>query len=30
MTIKRKACIAGAYEHPDPQGPDKTVAQLHR
>jgi len=29
MTIKRKACIAGAYEHPTRKAPDKTVAQLH-
>ena len=29
MTISRKACIAGAYEHPTRKAPDKTVAQLH-
>ncbi|MEY3913870.1 MAG: hypothetical protein RL509_1914 [Pseudomonadota bacterium] len=29
MTIKRKACIAGIYEHPTRKAPDKTVAQLH-
>jgi acetyl-CoA C-acetyltransferase len=29
MTIKNKACIAGAYEHPTRKAPDKTVAQLH-
>lgn len=29
MTIRRKACIAGAYEHPTRKAPDKTVAQLH-
>ncbi len=29
MTIKRKACIAGAFEHPTRKAPDKTVAQLH-
>jgi acetyl-CoA C-acetyltransferase len=29
MTIKRKACIVGAYEHPTRKAPDKTVAQLH-
>ena len=29
MTIKRQACIAGAYEHPTRKAPDKTVAQLH-
>jgi len=29
MSIKRKACIAGAYEHPTRHAPDKTVAQLH-
>jgi acetyl-CoA C-acetyltransferase len=29
MTLKRKACIAGAYEHPTRKAPDKTVAQLH-
>ena len=29
MTIKGKACIAGAYEHPTRKAPDKTVAQLH-
>lgn len=29
MTIHRKACIVGAYEHPTRKAPDKTVAQLH-
>jgi len=29
MSIKNKACIAGAYEHPTRKAPDKTVAQLH-
>ena len=29
MTIKGKACIVGAYEHPTRKAPDKTVAQLH-
>src|SRR5271163_1528304 len=29
MTIKGKAFIAGAYEHPTRHAPDKTVAQLH-
>ena len=29
MTIRRRACIAGAYEHPTRKAPDKTVAQLH-
>jgi acetyl-CoA C-acetyltransferase len=29
MTIKGKACIAGAYEHPTRKAPDKTTAQLH-
>jgi acetyl-CoA C-acetyltransferase len=29
MTIKDKAYIAGAYEHPTRHAPDKTVAQLH-
>ena len=29
MTIRRKACIAGAFEHPTRKAPDKTVAQLH-
>ncbi|QFZ84008.1 thiolase domain-containing protein [Variovorax paradoxus] len=29
MSIKRQACIAGAYEHPTRKAPDKTVAQLH-
>jgi hypothetical protein len=29
MSIRRKACIAGAYEHPTRKAPDKTVAQLH-
>ena len=29
MTIRGKACVAGAYEHPTRKAPDKTVAQLH-
>ena len=29
MTIKRAACIVGAYEHPTRKAPDKSVAQLH-
>ena len=29
MTIKRKAYIAGAFEHPTRKAPDKSVAQLH-
>ena len=29
MTIRGKAHIAGAYEHPDRQIPDKSVAQVH-
>ena len=29
MTIRGKACIAGAFEHPTRKAPDKTVAQLH-
>jgi acetyl-CoA C-acetyltransferase len=29
MSIRRKACIAGAYEHPTRKAPEKTVAQLH-
>ena len=29
MTIKGRAYIAGAYEHPTRHAPDKTVAQLH-
>ena len=29
MTIRRKACIVGAYEHPTRKAPDKTIAQLH-
>jgi acetyl-CoA C-acetyltransferase len=29
MTIKGKAYIAGAYEHPTRLAPDKSVAQLH-
>ena len=29
MTIKGKACIAGAFEHPTRKAPDKSVAQLH-
>ncbi|MCW3475634.1 thiolase domain-containing protein [Limobrevibacterium gyesilva] len=29
MTIKGKAYIAGAYEHPTRKAPDKSLAQLH-
>ena len=29
MTIRGKAYIAGAYEHPTRHAPDKSVAQLH-
>ena len=29
MTIKGKACIAGAFEHPTRHAPDKSVAMLH-
>ncbi len=29
MSIKNKACIVGAYEHPTRKAPDKSVAQLH-
>lgn len=29
MSLSRKACIVGAYEHPTRKAPDKTVAQLH-
>ncbi|NYT63511.1 thiolase domain-containing protein [Alcaligenaceae bacterium] len=29
MSIKRKACIAGIYEHPTRKATDKSVAQLH-
>jgi acetyl-CoA C-acetyltransferase len=29
MTIKGKACIVGAYEHPTRHAPDKSHAQLH-
>ncbi|QIL80022.1 thiolase domain-containing protein [Diaphorobacter sp. HDW4A] len=29
MTIKRKACIAGIFEHPTRKATDKSVAQLH-
>jgi len=29
MTIKGKAYIVGAYEHPTRKAPDKSVAQLH-
>jgi acetyl-CoA C-acetyltransferase len=29
MTIKNKACIVGAFEHPTRKAPDKSVAQLH-
>jgi acetyl-CoA C-acetyltransferase len=29
MTISRRACIVGAFEHPTRKAPDKSVAQLH-
>ena len=29
MSLRRRACIAGVYEHPTRKAPDKTVAQLH-
>ncbi|MGE0100223.1 MAG: thiolase domain-containing protein [Hydrogenophaga sp.] len=29
MTIKKKACIAGAWEHPTRKAPDMTTPQLH-
>jgi acetyl-CoA C-acetyltransferase len=29
MTIKGRACIGGAFEHPTRMAPDKSVAQLH-
>jgi acetyl-CoA C-acetyltransferase len=29
MTVRGKACIAGAYEHPTRKAPDLTVAQIH-
>jgi acetyl-CoA C-acetyltransferase len=29
MTIKRKACIAGVFEHATRHAPDKSLAQLH-
>jgi acetyl-CoA C-acetyltransferase len=29
MTIKGKACLVGAYEHPTRKAEDKSVAQLH-
>ena len=29
MSIKNKASIVGAFEHPTRHAPDKTVAQLH-
>ena len=29
MSIRGKACIAGAFEHPTRKAPEKTVAQLH-
>src|SRR5579864_3194280 len=29
MSIKRKACIAGVFEHPTRKAPDKSLAQLH-
>ena len=29
MTIKRKACVTGIYEHPTRKATDKSLAQLH-
>ncbi len=29
MSIRGRACIAGAFEHPTRRAPDKSVAQLH-
>ena len=29
MSIKNKACLVGAYEHPTRKAEDKSVAQLH-
>jgi acetyl-CoA C-acetyltransferase len=29
MSIKGKACIVGAYEHPLRKAPDKSVSQIH-
>lgn len=29
MSIRKQACIAGAFEHPTRKAPDKTTAQLH-
>lgn len=29
MTIRGKACIAGAFEHPTRKATDKSVYQLH-
>lgn len=29
MSIRSSACIAGAYEHPTREAPDKSTAQLH-
>jgi acetyl-CoA C-acetyltransferase len=29
MSIRGKACIIGAFEHPTRLAPDKSVAQLH-
>ena len=29
MSLKRQACIAGAFEHPTRKASDKTIAQLH-
>jgi acetyl-CoA C-acetyltransferase len=29
MSLRRQACIAGAFEHPTRKAPDKTIAQLH-
>jgi len=29
VSLNRKACIVGIYEHPTRKAPDKTIAQLH-
>ena len=29
MSIRKRACIAGAFEHPTRKAENKTVAQLH-
>jgi len=30
MSLRGKACIAGAWEHPTREAPDKSLAQLHQ